>query len=375
MNSQYKIFIIFTITLTALTIFGSGKNVPAEIYFYFDAENNTAGDVLPHHQSSGPNFCQPECGSSNTDRGYIANSVKAPQGNNYFEWYLKAYEGAHSGADSNILNDPTASWPDNSLLNMLISNQTTGVDGNSILSNTSSTVSGLIGTWHDGDRYRINWGDSYNQVKNENFPIDLNPGDKLYLAYYMRFDRINEKDIWYEGTATQSADKGVELYSPTTRIVTSRGQWDNYIPNADHHYTVWGGSMKGNPSYTFYQNLNGYGLNNPIQLQYEMWYSVVAEIEFNYNNLGSFALWINGIQIEQTNNVNTTDETCNPYIERIQIDGTIAQPAYDAPAHYRKYDALILTDNWQDIISGGYLKDPESDDTTAPYAPGNLKAE
>lgn len=38
------------------------------------------------------------------------------------------------------------------------------------------------------------------------------------------------------------------------------------------------------------------------------------------------------------------------------MNGTIAQPAYDAPAHSRRFDALLLTDNWQNIINLGYLK-------------------
>ena len=41
---------------------------------------------------------------------------------------------------------------------------------------------------------------------------------------------------------------------------------------------------------------------------------------------------------------------------QITMGGTIAQPAYNAPAHYRQFDALLLTDNWQNIIDLGYLK-------------------
>ena len=55
------------------------------------------------------------------------------------------------------------------------------------------------------------------------------------------------------------------------------------------------------------------------------------------------------------------------------MGGTIAQTAYDAPAHYRKFDAFMLTDNWQDIIDGGYLSG-EGGDTQAPTVPDGLLA-
>ena len=43
-------------------------------------------------------------------------------------------------------------------------------------------------------------------------------------------------------------------------------------------------------------------------------------------------------------------------VSQITLGGTIAQPAYDARAHYRQFDALLLTDNSQNIIDLGYLK-------------------
>ena len=56
-------------------------------------------------------------------------------------------------------------------------------------------------------------------------------------------------------------------------------------------------------------------------------------------------------------------------LKDFEIDGTIAQPAYDAPSHYRQYDAFIVTDNWQDIIDGGYLSDPESNPQRTLFRP------
>lgn len=59
--------------------------------------------------------------------------------------------------------------------------------------------------------------------------------------------------------------------------------------------------------------------------------------------------------------------------------GTVArhQPEYRPGfagnrTHQVKVDALLLTDNWQDIVNGGYLGSPGGGDTLAPAAPTNL---
>ena len=43
------------------------------------------------------------------------------------------------------------------------------------------------------------------------------------------------------------------------------------------------------------------------------------------------------------------------YVDNVKLNGTIAQPDYDCPAHKRQVDGIILTDEWQDIVNGGYL--------------------
>ena len=55
-------------------------------YFFFDAEEGTIGEEIPHHQSGGgSNFCQPEC-SGLGDRATYQSSGSVPQGNQYFQW-------------------------------------------------------------------------------------------------------------------------------------------------------------------------------------------------------------------------------------------------------------------------------------------------
>jgi len=213
--------------------------------------------------------------------------------------------------------------------------------------------------------------DCFTQVKSDiTFPFSLTLGTTYYLAYYMSFDRIGGNDIWHECTTCQSADKGVELDGSGIRWILSRGQWDGFSANQDHHYSVWG----GNPSYhlnpvSFFPNLQGYSTTNMPQLEYERWYSIVMGVKMACDNSGVYEVWLNGIKIIGYNNIQTA-ANCSPDLQLIIMGGTIAQPYYDAPAHYRKFDALMLTDDWQDIINGGYLV-PST--VGAPLAPTGLK--
>ena len=189
-------------------------------------------------------------------------------------------------------------------------------------------------------------------------------GKTYYLAYYFNFTRINGNDIWKESTV--SGDKGIEFDGNGIRWILGRGQYSkcngSYSPgfarNKDHHYTVW----VGNPTYHlnpdlegFATNLNGYSCANPLQLKYDQWHSAVMALKVANDNTGSVSVYIDGVKVMEYNNIRTAANS-NPSITRITMGGTIAQPANDAPAHHRKFDAMLLTDNWQDIIDGGYLE-------------------
>ncbi|MGP8323478.1 MAG: T9SS type A sorting domain-containing protein [Methanosarcinaceae archaeon] len=240
----------------------------------------------------------------------------------------------------------------------------------------------------EGDRFiewetEEGWGDHYTEIHNtQNLPVTCSAGTTYYLAYFSKFSRINGLDIWHEGSSIQSGDKGLEITGDGIRWVTSRGQWDSYAPNDDHHYTVF----LGNPYYhlneelehsdVYWQNQNGYSEDNPIQLEYERWYSVIMAIKMASDHTGSATVYINGENILEYNNIQTSSVS-SPVITDIKMGGTIAQgpppDGYDAPPHYRQFDALMLTDSWQDIIDGGYLLDPESpSDITAPASITNL---
>jgi hypothetical protein len=244
---------------------------------------------------SNPPFCQTECTSAYA-KGTYQSSGGAPQGSKYFQWQT-------------VNNQPEA-----------------------------YTVIGNV---------------------SQNPPLVSNAlGNTYYVAYYFNFTRINGLDIWHE--TGQSADKGVEIVGSGIRWVLGRGNWATLINNQDHRYTVF----VGNPSYhlnlsfehgdIYWPNQNGYNSTNTLQLQYERWYSAVMAVKIASDNTGYVTFWIDGVKIGEYNNIRTAANS-SPTISHMVMGGTIAQGAYDAPAHYRKFDALLLTDNWQDIINGGYL--------------------
>lgn len=301
-----------TLTFFFLLLMSICKFAYATVYFSFDAESQTVGSVLTN-----PPFCMHPCGAGSGALGTIQSLGGTPQGSKYFQWTITANQDSHY----NVINQPPG------------------------LPTSTNTL-----------------------------------GKTYYMAYYFNFTRIGGLDIWHEGTSTQSADKGVELRGPGNsgqglRWVTSMGQWDSLMRNQDHKFTMWLGNPSAhlNPSLEINDaippNQNGFTASNTPQLDYDRWHSVVFGIKIATDNTGSISLWINGVLVLQHNNVRTI-QTSPVAIDNIEIGGTIAQPGYDAPAHTRKFDALLLTDNWQDIVNGGYLGS-----ATSPSPPTNLRVQ
>lgn len=285
--------------------------VGAAIYFDVDAENGIVGNNL-----SNPPFCRTACGGSsgyNNGVGIYESSGGTPQGSKFFQWQT---------------ND--------------------------------------------------NQNNYYTEVKDGGFPVTNILGDTIYLAWFFRFDRIGGLNIWHT-TGNASGDKGIEIRGSGVRWETGNGFWGSGTTIPDNRYTVW----LGNPTYhlnseveiydIYRQNQNGYSAANSIPLQYEQWYSAVMAVKMATDNTGSVAVYIDGVKVLEYLNIKTAANS-NPTIDYITIGGTIAQPAYDAPAHIRKKDAFLLTDNWQDIIDGGYLISIPTD-TTPPSAPTGLVVE
>lgn len=183
------------------------------------------------------------------------------------------------------------------------------------------------------------------------------PFGTYYYAFFFRFDRINGIDIWREGDFSYF-DKAAEIDGDGVRWVIQFGE--RGMLNQDHNFSVF----ITNPTYhlnpaleisdSYFQNYGGYSRTNSIQLGYEKWHSLVFAMKWATDNTGEISLWINGIKVLQYLNIRTAQAPGT--ITELGWNGTYAQPAYDIPAHYRKLDAIIFTDNWQDIIDGGYLK-------------------
>ncbi|HEX8947220.1 MAG TPA: peptidoglycan-binding protein [Candidatus Paceibacterota bacterium] len=205
------------------------------------------------------------------------------------------------------------------------------------------------------------WHDHYTEVGEKDISIKVEMGKTYYLAYYFNFTRINGKDIWH--STGQSADKEVEIRGDGIRWITSIGHWSGLAPNKDGYYTMW----MGNPTYhlskplekgdSMQANQPGYTAETPIQLAYDQWHSAVMAIKMATDTTGSATLYVDGHKITEYTGIKTA-ATKDAEIGRIQLGGTIAQPAYDAPPHYRRYDDLLLTDSWQDVLAGGFMKKP-----------------
>jgi hypothetical protein len=56
---------------------------------------------------------------------------------------------------------------------------------------------------------------------------------------------------------------------------------------------------------------------------------------------------VNGTEVLRYENIQFSDNS-SPGITRLQISGAIAQPDYEAGEHYRRFDAIMVTDNWQE---------------------------
>ena len=181
----------------------------------------------------------------------------------------------------------------------------------------------------------------------------------FYYAFFVRFDRLDGRDIWHPGgPESESFDKAFEVIGDGIRWTVNFGErgmnnrpgrFSLFLSNPTYHLNpdleVWD---------SFYQNHGGRSRSNSIQLEYEQWHAVVFAMKWAADKSGEVALWADGEKVLEYKNIATARAPGT--FERLQIWGTIAQPAYDAPPHTRKVDALLFTDAWQDVLDGGYLR-------------------
>lgn len=185
-------------------------------------------------------------------------------------------------------------------------------------------------------------------------------GKTIYMALFFKIKRVNGVNVFHN-SADQSYDKFFEFDGSGVRWIYKIGKHESgCYPalNGANSFTMWIGTQNQyNPGIEcidgYVQNANGYSGNNPYQISYDTWHSAVMEIKIATNNTGIIRGYIDGVKTTEYTNVITA--TGGPTISAIKLNGTVAQPAYDAPEHYRRMDNIIVTDNLQDIIDGGYL--------------------
>jgi len=271
--------------------------VQATIYLDLNAENGTVGNSV-----SNPPFCQGPCSGDGESATY-ETSGGTPEGTKYYQWQIANNQTNH-----------------------------------------------------------------YTEIANvQSLPVNASLGNTYYLAAFFNVTRINGIDVWHE--SDMSGDKFIEFTGSGIRWVFSIGHWDSYCmaSNQNHNFSVYisNANYHLSPSLecvdNLHQNASGFsGKNNPIQLLYDTWHSVVMGVKMSSNNSGSVTVYIDGIKVIEYNNISTAANS-SPTIDYVKLGGTIAQPGYDTPAHFKKVDGLLLTDNIQDIIDGGYfLKRPKS---------------
>ncbi|HPM80101.1 MAG TPA: heparin lyase I family protein [Candidatus Anammoximicrobium sp.] len=200
--------------------------------------------------------------------------------------------------------------------------------------------------------------DLYTEIKFDQTP----PAEPrtYYFAFFVRFDRRDGRDIWHRGRDAESFDKALEVVGDGIRWTVNFGE--RSMGNQEHRFSVF----VTNPTYhlnrdlervseNYYQNHDVYSRSNSLQLEYERWHAIVFAMKWATDKAGAVALWAKGKKVLEYKDIQTAKPPGT--FERLQLWGTIAQPAYDAPPHTRKLDALLFTDDWGLVKRGGYVPD------------------
>jgi hypothetical protein len=215
--------------------------------------------------------------------------------------------------------------------------------------------------------------DAFNQVSDGNFPIRAVAGRTYHLAFKVNFTRQGGKDVWHNSPGKKAGecfDKFIEIrggnglrwivHFGEKGMMTPPGTFSTFLASfskgLNRDVEEWG---------VYYPNYNGYSRYNTRLLEYETWYNVVMSVTMASNRTGKIVLHVDGEKVAEYKGIKTMEP--NSRIDFIGVNGTLGQQKYNINAHTRKMTGLLLTDNWQDIIAGGYLLAPES--SPAPLAP------
>jgi hypothetical protein len=203
-------------------------------------------------------------------------------------------------------------------------------------------------------------------------------GRTYYLACWIKIERIGGNNV-FKNSSLGSVDKFIEIDtsgscenpSPCTRqrqiVLLGRGEMT--LPNIATFSTAMYGSINCfnheraykaiesgenfHHNYTCNFVTDHCSITQPYVLTYDAWHSLVLGVLEAQSDTGKVQMWLDGTEVMRYTNIMTI---CgSTIIDGIKMMGSIAQPGYDAPAHYIKWDGIMLTDNWQDLVNGGYL--------------------
>lgn len=285
----------------------------ATVYFSYNAESEAVGVTLPYSKASGPSFDQ-EGVDEGHPRGTVRSSpLTAKQGSKYFGWTILANE-------------------------------------------------------HD----------AYMEVRDRSrLPHNVVLGNTYYLAYFVNISQTGGGEPYHTNPNVQCFDKGEEMRGNGLRWTVTKGNVTYQQSLNTSEYAIWSYNPDQgcNPELEWYDhylpNTNGYSLNKWPKGVAGQWYGIVLAVKMAKTKTGSVQLYVNGTKtMDYQNIVTITPGTTTPTLDRIVMHGTLCQPDYNTPAHSKNYDAMILTDNWQDILVGGYLS--ASGGETKPDKPTNL---
>jgi hypothetical protein len=179
-------------------------------------------------------------------------------------------------------------------------------------------------------------------------------GQTFYLGGFFRFDRVGGRNVWAADTFDKLWEFGGNGSDHSTR-------WDSANTFT---FDLWCAasvfSACENTGINDFDhkpaNVSPYSGSNPYECNFEQWYAVVLAITMNTSSSGVIKMYINGTLIHDSTHV--TMDTGIVSSDGATLHGTIAQPAYDAPDHYRRSDKLMFTDNLTDIQNAGLMSDP-----------------
>lgn len=292
----------------------------ATIYINFDLESSTVNGAITDGSTHDGATIDLFPGDPAYPTPYVRNAINTPSGSRYYE--VLTICGGYSGGRCTPANDPTSTT-------------------NQAQANISHAS--------------INW--------------PSRSGETFYLGGFFRFDRVGGRNIW---ASTDSFDKLWELGGNgggnSTRWgigVGRHGNFSNWDSANTYTYDVWCADsvfdaceVPGNNDWDHKpHNTGGYTASNPYECFYERWYAVVIAVTMSTTSSGLVELFINGTKVHSSARI-TMDSGSSS--SSSALHGTIAQPSYDAPDHYRRADKLMLTDSLTDIQNAGLMEDPES---------------